>query len=146
MWSKTGEMPEFSRASLNCAVSSGVRSRYPHPLGFRENIWNVLQPASAARVTASAIDPAMETCTPTLIVGVLALLELADGIPSDQEPAGKKDWYGGLLKDIAGGGKDQGTCPARTLFISWRTASFLKGLMINPDAPFFTTSLMVCSW
>ncbi|MEM2123285.1 MAG: hypothetical protein QXE79_06575 [Candidatus Bathyarchaeia archaeon] len=39
---------------------------YLHPLGFLVNNWNEVQPKLTALSTAKSIDPAIETCTPTL--------------------------------------------------------------------------------
>src|SRR5690606_21815781 len=100
MWSNTGEIPDPARDSLNCSTSPGERSLYPHPRGLRENIWNVSQPMAAARSTASEIDAAMETWTPTLTMRAQLLPQLPCDIPSDRDPRGKK----GLVRE---GGRGQ---------------------------------------
>ncbi len=66
MWSTGITVPAFFIFSLNAFTCSSARSLNFHPLGFREKIWKVSHPISLARSTARSIEPAMETCTPTV--------------------------------------------------------------------------------
>ena len=65
MCTTAGPISEAASASRKRFASSSVSGLKVHPRGLREKIWKVSQSMAAARSTARAIDPAIETCTPT---------------------------------------------------------------------------------
>lgn len=61
-------MPDLSIFVMNFLICSGSRSLNRQPLGFLVNIWNVSHPLSCALSTALSIEPAIDTCTPTVTI------------------------------------------------------------------------------
>ena len=68
MWSTAGAIPDAASAARNASASAVASGFAAQPRGFREKIWNVSQPIPCARSTAFAMEPAIETWTPTLTI------------------------------------------------------------------------------
>ena len=64
----TGLILYLTKFSWNFCISFSVNSLAFHPRGLEENICTVSQPNSSALTTALSIPPAIDVCTPNLII------------------------------------------------------------------------------